>query len=47
MKYKEKYKPGMIFRNEREPWRNIIIYHVHYTRDCESSYNFNRESIIY
>lgn len=46
MKYKEKYKPGMVFRNDKEPWRNIIIDYVHYTRDCESSYNFNRESII-
>lgn len=46
MKYKEKYKPGMVFRNEKEPWRNIIISAVYYLRDCESSYTFNRNSII-
>lgn len=46
MKYKEKYRPGMVFRSEQEPWRNIIITYVSYFRDSESSYNFIRSSII-
>lgn len=46
MKYKEKYRPGMIFRSEKEPWRNIIITYVSYFRDSEYSYNFKRSSII-
>ena len=46
MKYKEKYRPGMVFRSEQEPWRNIIITYVSYFRDSESSYNFIRISII-
>ncbi|GAA6275857.1 hypothetical protein F170042I7_20430 [Blautia caecimuris] len=46
MKYKEKYRPGMVFRSEQEPWRDIIITYVSYFRDSESSYNFKRSSII-
>lgn len=46
MKYKEKYKPGMVFRSKKEPWRDIVITYVNYFRDSESSYNFNRSSIV-
>lgn len=46
MKYKEKYRPGMIFRSEKEPWRDIIITYVSYFRDSEFSYSFKRSSII-
>ena len=46
MKYKEKYRPGRVFRSEQEPGRNIIITYVSYFRDSESSYNFIRSSII-
>ena len=46
MKYKEKYKPGMIFRSEKNPWADMMIDYVCYIRDVESAYNFNMESVI-
>lgn len=46
MEYKEKYRPGMIFRSEKNPWTDIVIEYVNYFRDVESAYNFNMESVI-
>lgn len=46
MKYKEKYKTGMIFRSKRYPWADIMIDYVSYNRMAESSYEFNLFSII-
>lgn len=46
MKYKEKYKPGMIFRSEKNSWADIMIKYVNYFRDVESAYNFNMNSTI-
>lgn len=45
-KYKEKYKPGMIFRSKKYPWTDFVIDFVQYYRDCESAYTFNMNSII-
>lgn len=44
--YKEKYKPGMIFRSKKYPGLDFVIDCVQYYRDCESAYNFNMNSII-
>lgn len=41
MKYKEKYKTGMIFRSKKYPWADIMIDYVTYNRMAESSYEFN------
>lgn len=46
MKYKEKYKTGMIFRSKKYPWADIMIDYVSYNRMAESSYEFNLFSII-
>lgn len=46
MKYKEKYKTGMIFRSKKYPWADIMIDYVSYDRMAESSYEFNLFSII-
>lgn len=46
MKYKEKYKPGMIFRSKKYPWADIVIDFVSYVRDVDSAYEFNTFSII-
>lgn len=46
MKYKEKYKTGMIFRSKKYPWADIIIDYVSYNRMAENSYEFNTYSII-
>lgn len=45
-KYKEKYRPGMIFRSEKYPWADIMIDHVYYSRLCDTKYEFNAYSII-
>lgn len=46
MKYKEKYKTGMIFRSKKYPWADIIIDYVSYNRMAENYYEFNTYSII-
>ena len=46
MKYKEKYKTGMIFRSKKYPWADILIDYVTYNRIAETSYEFNTFSII-
>lgn len=46
MKYKEKYKTGMIFRTKEYPHKDIEIGYVSYARDSESAYMFNMLSII-
>ncbi len=46
MKYKEKYKTGMIFRSKKYPWTDIMIDYVSYNRMTENSYEFNTFSII-
>lgn len=45
-KYKEKYKTGMIFRSKKDPWTDLVIDYVSYSRVCESAYTFNMNSII-
>lgn len=45
-KYKEKYRPGMIFRSKKYPWADIIIDYVYYSRLCDCAYEFNAYSII-
>lgn len=45
-KYKDKYKTGMIFRSKKDPWTDLVIDYVVYTRVCESAYIFNMNSII-
>ena len=45
-KYKEKYKPGMIFRSKKYPYADIVIDYVYYMRDVDSTYEFNQHSII-
>lgn len=45
-KYKEKYKPGMIFRSKKYPYADIVIDYVYYMRDVDSAYEFNQHSII-
>ena len=46
MKYKEKYKTGMIFRSKRNPWADIVIGFVSYMRSAEYAYEFNTYSIV-
>ena len=46
MKYKEKYKAGMIFRSKKYPWADIIIDYVSYMRSADNAYEFNLFSII-
>lgn len=46
MKYKEKYKTGMIFRSKKYPWADIMIDYVSYNRIAENFYEFNIYSII-
>ena len=46
IKYKEKYRPGMIFRSKKYPYADIMIDYVHYIRDLDSAYDFNQYSII-
>ena len=46
MKYKEKYKTGMMFRSKRYPWADIVIDFVSYMRDADSADEFNTFSII-
>ena len=45
-KYKEKYKTGMIFRSKKDPWTDLVINFVSYTRGSETAYTFNINSII-
>lgn len=45
-KYKEKYKPGMIFCSKKYPYADIMIDYVYYMRDVDSAYEFNQHSII-
>ena len=45
-KYKDKYKTGMIFRSKKDPWTDLVIDYVVYTRVCESAYIFNMNSLI-
>ena len=45
-KYKEKYKTGMIFRSKKDPWTDFVINYVSYTRESETAYTFNMNSII-
>ena len=45
-KYKEKYKPGMIFRSKKYPYADIVIEYVYYMRGVDSTYEFNQNSII-
>nr|WP_297935677.1 hypothetical protein [uncultured Lachnoclostridium sp.] len=45
-KYKEKYKPGMIFRSKKYHGLDFVIDCVQYRRGCESAYNFNMNAII-
>lgn len=45
-KYKEKYKTGMIFRSKKDPWTDLVIDYVSYSRVCESAYIFNMSSIV-
>lgn len=45
-RYKEKYRPGMIFRSEKYPWADIMIDYVYYSRLCDCAYEFNAYSII-
>lgn len=46
-RYKEKYRPGMIFRSEKYPWADIMIDYVYYSRLCNTKYEFNAYSIIH
>lgn len=46
LKYKEKYKAGMIFRSKKYPWADILIDYVSYCRCADSAYEFNLFSII-
>lgn len=46
MKYKEKYRTGMIFRSKKYPWADIMIDYVTYNRMAETSYEFNMFSHI-
>lgn len=46
MKYKEKYKTGMIFRSKKYPWADILIDYVSYMRGVDNAYDFNLFSII-
>lgn len=46
MKYKEKYRTGMIFRSKKYPWADILIDFVSYMRDADNAYEFNLFSII-
>ena len=46
IKYKEKYRPGMIFRSKKYPYADIMIDYVYYMRDLDSAYDFNQYSII-
>lgn len=45
-RYKEKYRPGMIFRSEKYPWADIMLDYVYYSRLCDTKYEFNANSII-
>lgn len=40
-KYKEKYKTGMIFRSEKDPWTDLVIDFVSYTRGSETAYTLS------
>ena len=46
MRYKEKYRPGMIFRSKKYPYADIVIDYVYYMRNVDSTYEFNQFSII-
>ena len=46
IKYKEKYRPGMIFRSKKYPYADIVIDYVYYMRGVDSTYEFNQNSII-
>lgn len=46
MRYKEKYRPGMIFRSKKYPYADIAIDYVYYMRNVDSTYEFNQFSII-
>lgn len=46
IKYKEKYKTGMIFRSKKYPWSDIVIDFVSYCRMADSADEFNTFSII-
>lgn len=46
MKYKEKYKTGMVFRSKKYPWADILIDYITYNRMAETSYEFNTFSTI-
>ena len=46
MRYKEKYRAGMIFRSKRNPWADLVIDSVYYDRFAETAKEFNNMSCI-
>lgn len=46
MKYKEKYRSGMIFRSKKHPWADLVVEFVFYTRLADTAYEFNAYSDI-
>lgn len=46
MKYKEKYRAGMMFKSKRNPWADLVISCAYYDRLAESSVEFNNLSCI-